>query len=85
MARINTIFLRADQVDDTFKESAADFRVMEGETAKGGDRGLELHEFLECLVNIAFSRANPKYGSVGHNFAAEVGGRAQIRTSPKDE
>ena len=44
MARINTIFMRADQVDDTFKESRADHRVMEGETAKGGNRGLELHE-----------------------------------------
>jgi hypothetical protein len=48
MARVNTIFQRADQVDDTFKESAADHRVVEGETAKGGDRGLE---HAQCRSN----------------------------------
>ena len=54
MARVQIIFERADQVDDTFKVSAADRRVVTGETAKGGDRGLELPEFFECLVMLAF-------------------------------
>jgi hypothetical protein len=25
----------------------------------------ELHEFLECVIMLAFERANPKYGQVG--------------------
>ena len=64
---------RADQVDDTFKVSAADRRVVEGETAKGGDHGLMLHEFFECLVMLAFQIANPKFGEVGHNDEKAVG------------
>jgi hypothetical protein len=44
MTRVINIFKRADQVDDTFQVSKADRRVVTGETAKGGDRGLELHE-----------------------------------------
>ena len=78
MVRVQNIFERADQVDDTFKVSAADRRVVTGETAKGGDRGLELHEFLEALVLLGFSLANPKYGEVGHNFAAEVDAGKEI-------
>ena len=54
MARVQNIFERADQVDDTFVESKADKRVLLGETAKGGDNGLEFHEFLECIIQIAF-------------------------------
>ena len=73
MTRVINIFERADQVDDTFKVSAADKRVVTGETAKGGDHGLELHEFFECVVMLAFERANPKFGSVGHNTAESVG------------
>ena len=72
MTRVINIFARADQVDDTFKVSAADRRVMTGETAKGGDGGLELHEFLEAVVMLAFHRAQPKFGSVGHNDMASV-------------
>ena len=67
MTRVINIFKRADQVDDTFKVSAADRRVVTGETAKHGDNGLELHEFFECIIMIAFQRANPKYGEVGHS------------------
>ena len=70
MARVNNIFERADQVDDTFAVSAADRRVVVGETAKGGDNALELHEFLEAVVMLAFARANPKFGQVGHNASA---------------
>ena len=40
MTRVINIHRRADQVDDTFKASDADHRVIEGETAKGGDHGL---------------------------------------------
>ena len=52
--------------------SASDKRVVTGETAKGGDHGLELHEFFECVIMLAFQRANPKFGSVGHNTSASV-------------
>jgi hypothetical protein len=31
----------------------------------------ELHEFLECLIMIAFQRANPSFGGVGHTVEAE--------------
>ena len=71
-ARINTIFDRADQVDSTLKGSRGDKRKMEGEAAKQGDAGLELHEFLECLVFLAFSRANPDFGNVGKNVDPDV-------------
>ena len=70
--RVINIFKRADQVDATAKASAADKRVMVGDNAKGGDRGLELHEFCECLVMLAFQKANPKFGEVGHNTEAAV-------------
>ena len=49
----------APQVDDTFKESKSDHRVTTGESAAAGDRGLELHEFYECLVALGFYRFNP--------------------------
>ena len=61
MARVNTIFQRADQVDSTLKASKADKRVMEGKGAEGGDNGLEMHEFLECLIMLAFQRAVPEF------------------------
>ena len=80
MTRITNIFRRADQVDDTYKVSKADARVTMGETAKGGDRGLELHEFFESLVLLGFSLANKKYGEVGHNFAAEVDAGTALAT-----
>ncbi len=72
MTRVWNIFRRADQVDDTQREAAHDNRVVVGEAAAAGDRGLELHEFLECLVMLAFQRANPKFGSVGHNTSKAV-------------
>ena len=68
--RVTNIFRRADQVDDTQKEASHDNRIVEGEAAAAGDRGLELHEFIECVVMIAFERANPKYGEVGSNNKA---------------
>ena len=71
MTRVINIFKRADQVDDTFQVSAADKRVVTGETAKMGDHGLELHEFFECLVMLALQRANPKLGEVGHNSSVQ--------------
>ena len=70
MTRVINIFKRADQVDDTKKSSDADVRIQTGEDAKAGDKGLELHEFMECVVMIAFERANPKFGEVGFNNKA---------------
>ena len=37
---------------------------------EGGDHALELHEFLECLVMLAFHRANPRFGEVGREREA---------------
>ena len=62
MARVIGCFERADQVGGS--------RV--GETAKGGDGSLELHEFLSTIVMLAFARANPKFGEVGHTDASAV-------------
>jgi len=71
MTRVINVFERADRVDDTFVVSKADKRVVKGETAGGGDRGLQLHKLFECLVMIALQNANPKFGSVGHNASVE--------------
>ena len=72
MTRVINIFRRADQVDDTFKASQSDHRVVSGETATGGDRGLELHEFYEALVALGFYRFNPDFGEVGKLFEADL-------------
>ena len=69
---MHAVFRRADQVDDTIVKSKADHRVEIGEDARGGDRGLELHEFVEALVMLGLQLANPKFGEVGHNYAVEV-------------
>lgn len=37
---------------------------------KNGDHALELHEFLEAVVQLSFFRANPRYGEVGHEHEA---------------
>ena len=50
-ARINMIFMRADQVDDTLKASRTDKRVKEGKGAEAGDKGLELHEVRDRRSN----------------------------------
>ncbi|KOO35144.1 acetyl-coa carboxylase, partial [Chrysochromulina tobinii] len=50
MTRVINVFERADRVDDTFVVSKADKRVVKGETAGGGDRGLQLHKLFECLL-----------------------------------
>ena len=60
MARVQGIFEQADQKD-------ADNKGIK----KGGDNALELHEFLECVVMLAFFRANPRFGTVGRE--REVG------------
>ena len=65
MARINAIFMRADQVDDTFVVDKADRRKVKGKGAEAGDKGLELHEFLECLILLSFNRQNPEFGNLG--------------------
>jgi hypothetical protein len=51
MVRVQDIFTRADQEDD--KTSA-------------GNRALAFHEFLEAMVMLAFHRANPRFGTLGH-------------------
>ena len=70
MTRVINIFKRADQVDDTYKATDADHRVATGKGAEAGDKGLELAEFLECVVMLAFERTNPEYGEVGSNNKA---------------
>ena len=50
MARVQLVFARADMTDD----------------GKAGDQALELHEFLEAVVQLSFSRANPTHGEAGH-------------------
>ena len=54
MARVQGVFTRADLKDD----------------GKLGDGALELHEFLEAMVQLSFSRANPKFGEAGHEAKA---------------
>jgi hypothetical protein len=39
---------------------------------RGGDRGLELHEFFEFLVLLGF---NPEYGEQGSKYAAKLDAR----------
>ena len=51
MSRVQGIFARADQDDN------------DG-AGKAGDRALEMHEFLEAVVMLAFARANPEHGKV---------------------
>eukprot|EP00966_Prymnesium_polylepis_P156806 3623286-Prymnesium_polylepis.1 len=53
MARVQNIFARADQEDAGSNQVAS--------------HGLELHEFLEALVLLAFHRANPQHGEVGRS------------------
>ena len=72
MARVINIFERADQVDDMLQVSKADRRVKTGQPAKGGDNSLEIHEFLEVVVMLAFHRANPKFGEAGYTDASAV-------------
>jgi len=67
MVRVTGIYERGDQVDDTQVASKADKRVKVGKGAEAGDHGLEIHEFYEVLVMLAFAKANPKFGNVGHN------------------
>ena len=54
MARVQAVFTLADVKDD----------------GKAGDQALELHEFLEAVVQLAFARANPQFGEVGHKRVA---------------
>ena len=62
MARVATIFADANNTRDTDAKLMA--RQVDG---KGFPNvALELYEFLEFLVRVAFARANPRFGSVGH-------------------
>jgi len=61
MTRVINFFKRSDQVDDTYKATDADHRVANGTGAEAGDKGLELAEFLECVVMLAFERTNPEH------------------------
>mgnify|MGYP006141543405 CR=1 FL=1 len=70
-AMLGTIYERADQVDDTLYRDETT-GVQKGAAAKGGDKGLEIHEFCECLCMIALARANPKYGTVGNTKTADA-------------
>jgi hypothetical protein len=54
MARVQGVFTRADQAED----------------GKAGDNALELHEFMEALVQLSFSRANPRHGEAGREHEA---------------
>ena len=54
MARVQLVFARADMT----------------EAGKAGDQALELHEFLEAVVQLSFSRANPRCGEAGHEHVA---------------
>ena len=80
MARVINIFERADQADDTMYRDETT-GIVKGETAKGGDRGLVLHEFFECLVMMAVYRQNPKYGTVG-NTTSKDGGDVLVHPLP---
>ena len=64
-SRINLIFMRADQVDDTLVVDRTNRQNVQGKGAERGDNGLELHELLECLIFLAFSRENPDFGNRG--------------------
>ena len=80
MTRVWNIFRRADQVDDTQQKSKADARVIEGEAAKSGDRGLEIHEFYEALIALGFYRFNPEFGEVGKLFESEFDASQTLAT-----
>ena len=54
MVCVQAVFQRAGQADD----------------GKVGYRALELHEFLEAVVQLSFSRANPRFGEVGNEQLA---------------
>ena len=64
MVRVINCFERADQEEAPTKSPT--------KGKKGGDGSLELHEFLEVIILLAFHRANPRFGEVGHADAAAV-------------
>uniref|UniRef100_A0A7S2CRY1 EF-hand domain-containing protein n=1 Tax=Haptolina brevifila TaxID=156173 RepID=A0A7S2CRY1_9EUKA len=72
MVRVTNIYMRGDQVDDTEVASKADRRVKVGKGAEAGDHGLEIQEFYEVLIMLAFQKLNPKFGSVGQNTIEDV-------------
>ncbi len=67
MTRIHSLMEVSDQ-QDAKKVMAGRFKGDElyDKRRKGGDNTLELFEFCELIVRVAFQRANPKYGSVGN-------------------
>jgi hypothetical protein len=68
-ARLNSIFLRADQVDDEKKTGVDASKVATSadthSSVQQGDHGLTMVEFMEALVACALYRANPKLGELG--------------------
>ena len=76
-ARLNTVFLRADQVDEkaaitvsaTGDEGDGSGKVMSA--VRQGDHGLQIHEFFEALVAVALYRANPDLGELGELDASD--------------
>ena len=62
MERVILVFESADAVKDAKA------------LAKGAkaDGSLELHEFLEAIVRLAFARENPEFGEAGKNDASAV-------------
>ena len=61
MARVQSVFSaqRTDRADGGEGGQLA-------KAAEPADGALELHEFLEALVRLSFSRANPWFGEAGH-------------------
>ena len=44
-----------------------------GDGGGRGDLGLELHEFLECIVMLSFHRANPRFGEHDEKHGPPMG------------
>ena len=65
MARVQRIFsARRTERTDGGKPGKVHGKV--ARAAEPADGALELHEFLEAVVQLSFSRANPRCGEAGH-------------------
>ena len=69
MARVQRIFSarRTERIDGG-KPGKVHGKV--ARAAEPADGALELHEFLEAVVQLSFSRANPRCGEAGHEHVA---------------
>ena len=65
MARVQRIFSarRTERIDGG-KPGKVHGKV--ARAAEPADGALEFHEFLEAVVQLSFSRANPTHGEAGH-------------------